>query len=116
MDPDKAVDEWDPEAECDDSGEGCITGHYHSRTCPVRANRCYRVAMLRAAGDAVWADGSPVEAGDLTPEQWHALAGIRERHGITRTATLYPGIAGGYVMIEASGMVLGIEPDGHVHS
>lgn len=27
---------WNLDAECDDSSEGCIQGHYHSTTCPVR--------------------------------------------------------------------------------
>lgn len=65
----------------------------------------------------VWPDGTEVTVASdrLTREQWGALARLRTRHKLgTGPVTVIPGM--GYVGIEASGMFIGIEPDGYTHT
>ena len=78
-------------------------------------DRWYEENAPKPKQRTIWASGKDVESGELTPQQWHALAEVRVRHDLTDNVEIMSGI--GYIMVRVSdGLVLGIEPDGHPHS
>lgn len=79
---------------------------------PLGGSRHAVVQLGNAPVDARYPNG---ESASLTDEQQTSLERVAERHSLASPVTVSPG-SFGCVMVQAGGMWLGIERDGHTHS